>query len=208
MADEHVSMMAVVGQYNSGSSMSQLAERHGVNRGSIRKKLDTARKGGVVVRIGKSGRPLNTAIEERVPEIIDLYNCGSSISQLAKRYGVSCSLIQRRLVMARKGGALLRIGKSGRPRNAAIEERVPEIVDQYNSGSNMSQLAERYGVSCSLIQRRLNMATKNGVVVRTRKRGRQRATDAITAKTMQPEEMAVECETADSQATTPPHKGQ
>lgn len=92
-------------------------------------------------------------LDERVDEIIERYEDGQSLREIADVFGVSTTPIHRRLheneVVMRNGG----------PRYVRLEDRVREIVDQYvNQDHSLQTIANHYKTSIAAVRFHLENA--------------------------------------------------
>lgn len=99
--------------------------------------------------------------------IIDRYNSGATIREIATELGVGCTTISRRL---KSNGVVITDRR-------VIDLDVTEIVARYNSGESIKKLAEAYNVSRSVIRKRLENA---GIVLRDVSTARELAVSRFT----------------------------
>jgi uncharacterized protein (DUF433 family) len=138
----------IISYYQSGMTTTQLAEKYGVGKNTIYRRL---KKNGV-----KTPPRDKSKIKLPIEEIISYYQSGMTTYQLGEKYGVTFSTIRDRL---KKNGVKLRP-----PRNMKrIDLPVEEIISYYESGMTLTKIADKYGVSYKTIIARLR---ENGVKIR------------------------------------------
>jgi DNA-binding CsgD family transcriptional regulator len=76
----------------------------------------------------------------REAEVVDAYKKGETIEQIAERYG--CSIRPVRDVLKADGVAFRSVG-----RRSAVRKREARIVQLYQSGSTLQEIADEYGAT-------------------------------------------------------------
>ena len=131
----------IISEYQSGMNIYLLADKYGVSKDVIYRRL---RDRGII-----RTQCRNLPIEE----IISEYQSGMTTYQLADKYGVSDGTINNRL---KKNGVKIRPPRG----ESKIDLPIEEIISEYQSGMNITKLADKYGVCKNTIYRRLK---ENGV---------------------------------------------
>lgn len=135
----------IIRMFSDGYSARDVADRYGI---SVDKVYDISRSSeGDSLEDDSFGRILPGAVgaprKFNRDEIVNLYNSGVSVSEIASRLGASVPTIYNVVRDARDSGANLA------PRKRKADKRA--IVDLYNSGVGVSEIASRLGVSVSTV---------------------------------------------------------
>lgn len=142
--------LAMVEDYESGSSLYEIAKRYGVSHQAVHYRLKEL---GVTLR--KTGPVVNA---DELQKMVSLYEQGWGFLKIAKRFGMSPSGVKYRL---HTQGVVIR---SKGLQKVPLEE-VKAMALQYEQGDTAATIAKRWGMS----QRAVHGRLKNyGVTFRPR----------------------------------------
>ena len=130
----------IVMDYEVGMSTVAIAEKYNVDRETIRNRL---RSVGVQLRGNSEGMKLDLP----VAQIISEYKAGMTQVALSKKFGVNVKTIKRRLEEA---GVQTRNRK---PKPSVAELPLSQIWFEYESGTTLKALSDKYGASEATIFR-------------------------------------------------------
>lgn len=142
----------VSARYESGETATSIAKDLGTSGGIITAML---RRNGVAVREGYWWRSLS---EEAVDSLIEKYNSGLSVGDLAAEFSVTKSMVYARF---KARDVPLRGGRQRKVLTS--KEDLQTVVELYESGQTMKSIARRMGVNEITVRARLR---SQGVVLR------------------------------------------
>lgn len=143
--------MAFVECYERGESIADLATKLGVHRTTLDNRI----------RRLKLSREDPDAVPPAVKNAIAAsYRAGETLAVIGSRHGFSPNKVQRLLVAV--GEPIRSRGPQG---SQLTSEQVRDLVDRYERGSAMGNIAEKFGVSYACLRKQLQRA---GVQLRAR----------------------------------------
>lgn len=92
-------------------------------------------------------------LASEVAEMIDRYQQGATVGELAKQYGIDRETVRR---------AVRSAGLPAHPRGLTAEQ-IDEAVRLYVAGQSLARIGDRYGATASTVRRRL---IERGVTMR------------------------------------------
>lgn len=117
--------------------------------------------GCLAAHLAKRGRTNYGAIKARLEEATERYEAGETIRTLAEDFGVSIGGLRSALkesgVKIRPAAEVNR-GRKFPHRRALSDERVAEVIEAYQSGMTQVRVAEKFGVSETVVVRTLQEA--------------------------------------------------
>lgn len=131
--------------FQNGESVLTIAEQFSVNSETIRTHL---KKRGIKMR--KQGAQSQITPDEE-GQWADLYRAGSSVSQIAKQFGVSETTVSAHL---RNIGIKMR--KGFETNRKITDEQINEWIELYKSGLSTPHIAKRYKVSSTTVLKYLH----------------------------------------------------
>ncbi|MFE1451899.1 sigma factor-like helix-turn-helix DNA-binding protein [Streptomyces olivaceoviridis] len=147
----------IVSAYASGSTLQELAEQYGVVAATIRNVLIRA---GIERRHNTSLPPTPRRVDVPEGNLVQDYLGGATLGDLAEKYGVSVSTVQRRLRAAGATRAETTASAAPRPpRPKRVDLPDEELRIRFLRGTTLKVLAEEYGVSVSTISRHVERAS-------------------------------------------------
>lgn len=141
----------IVEKYEKGTNTEKIAREYGISYSTIDSRLkDYYKEIGVERPFLKRGE---TRIELPIEEIVEKYENGTNPENIAKEYGISyCTIYSRLKEYYKKIGEKRPFLKRGGKR---IEIQIERIVEKYENGTSISELAEEYRISYNTINGRL-----------------------------------------------------
>jgi Mor family transcriptional regulator len=158
--DIDTALSEIIKEYEAGTSFYALAEKYKTTRHTLRVRF---KKAGVLIR---SGRPRRRDLDEAILSIVEEYSSGAELSFLAKKHRTTTEAIRRRLLGA---GVEIRSNCRRKQRYSNrpdLDAALPDIIDEYESGSSAASLAKEYQANIWSILKRLRDA---GVSIRSNK---------------------------------------
>jgi transposase-like protein len=129
---------ALVSDYQAGATINQVADRHGVARGTV---MQALRVEGVEARRFRFD-------DETIQTVIDLRRQGLSLRTIAEQLGVDRHALSRNLK---------RLGHADQAahRQAASDQQLAEAVRLYQTGLSMAVVGQQVGMTPGAVQRTL-----------------------------------------------------
>lgn len=96
-------------------------------------------------------RTHRTKNKNKIPDAIEAYKNGLSITQIKVKYGITNKFLKKLL----KERGLEYINKAKNPEDATfklIRDNFDKIIEEYTKTKNMASIAKRYGVCCTAIR--------------------------------------------------------
>lgn len=157
--------------YEAGATLQELAELFGISPSTARARLQ---------RIGVAPRWQAAKVDVRdkliAQDVKAAYEAGTSIKALAETHDVPVEVIRRHLV---ESGVVLRTVREAVIRRhypggvEQLEQEARSCTEEYLAGDSVEVLANRYGVTATIIYKRLKQGGIDPTVI-----GRQRNADA------------------------------
>lgn len=147
--------------YSKGLSRRQIALEVGIpSIDIIHADIAYLIKNGIVEKQGPSTREKNQKIKARREKVAELWENGENFKQIAEELGVAVSMINSDI------RALLRNRKIS-PHKKELPELVKrrkKVVDLYNNGKSIKEIARKLGVSIVTIKRDINYLRVKGII--------------------------------------------
>ena len=152
----------IIELWNSGSSKTDISKQFGIKESTVYQILYRAKKQGIEVRNETNVRYIRA--RERTKKIVELWNSGSSKTDISKQFGIKESTVYHILYTVKKQGFEVRNEKN--LNHIRGEERVKKIVELWNSGMTEEEIAKKLGLTIGTINNALNKAKEQGLNVR------------------------------------------
>ena len=165
--------------YNAGHTTEKISKDLGIPPNSVQSYISALRRQGVLVYKVKIK---SKRLEERYKLIIKLYNDGVSISEMARKIGVSEGTIRRNIATLRNQNKLPKLA----PRKVITksdskerEEEYRQIIDLYNQYLSIKEISKRTGLSSATVSRYISIMIEEGSLkARNKKRVKTKAKKA------------------------------
>jgi DNA-binding CsgD family transcriptional regulator/8-oxo-dGTP pyrophosphatase MutT (NUDIX family)/predicted ABC-type ATPase len=143
----------IVEKYNQGMSLPEIAESAGITTNAVGLVLNQARKRGLV------GKPRSGVKKpEDIPrntKIVDMYESGKGTAEIAKELGVTKNIVYNVVL---KAGKLRKLDKV--KEREKYSQRDKGILEQYESGESLTEIAQELGMSRSAVSQIVAKAGK------------------------------------------------
>lgn len=163
---------AFVGAYQGGESGTSIARRMGASHGRV---MAALREAGVPIRRG--GRERSTTPEQEAA-MVRAYQEGATLAEAGAAAGATYFQARRALMRA---GVERRHPGGATGRRQVPDEKVLAIAEDYEAGLSLAQVAERHGLSTTLVIRLLRSVGTQTRPQGAPSRGRQLAATAKKA---------------------------
>jgi transposase len=105
--------------------------------------------------------------EKRNAEIIDAYERGGHVSDIAKDFGVSVAVVYKAVAYAKEEGVITRTARSSRNSEEERQERAGMFIALYADGMSMREIGAAFGITGEAVRKAIRQGTGLSPEVRT-----------------------------------------
>lgn len=91
--------------------------------------------------------------QKRNDEIVDAYERGGHVSEIAKNFGVSIGVVYKAVAEAKDRGAVTRTARSSHISEEQRQERAKSFIALYEGGMSLSAIGSEYGMTGEAVRR-------------------------------------------------------
>ena len=105
--------------------------------------------------------------QKRNDEIINAYERGGHVSDIAKDFGVSPAVVYKAVAYAKEDGVITRTARSSRNSEEQRQERVNMLISLYEGGMSLGEIGTAFGITGEAVRKAIRRGSGLSPEVRT-----------------------------------------